>query len=369
MRDRREDSKVAGMQARNGSVLMRGVWPLTLACVLAVSQVAAIGATMLPGLRAPLLDTPATPAACRIGMSATTTGGLTTNDAEIEELARGLKYDPGLMYKFVHDHIKFELTWGEVKGPYMTWMDRSGNAFDQAALMVALLEKASDNNTEYTIAEPDFVVGEIQLSASEAISWLDIPNDVTVAKQVLARAGLYGTVTEDLFNAGKIDTVNLEHVWVKVTIDSTDYEFDPSFKTHTTESGIWNLYQAMGFYQGSTFLANATNDQSNGLNMANIDADLTEHSGELVEYIKDPTNNLIGADLVDIIGGRRINDVNQTDLPPSSLPYTVVSNNDDTFDVNNVPEYVPPYAAHPTCRDRYDLLLLRHLRSPAEPAI
>ena len=96
MRDRRrEDVKVTGMDSWSRVTVTRGMWLLALACVLTMPQLTAVGETMLPGLRAPLLDTPATPATFRSGTSATTTGGLTTNDAEIQELARGLKFDPG----------------------------------------------------------------------------------------------------------------------------------------------------------------------------------------------------------------------------------------------------------------------------------
>jgi hypothetical protein len=85
-------------------------------------------AQVLPAFRSPMIETPATIASywARLNQG-TGTQGPSTSDADIAELARGLKYDPGLMYKFVHDHIRFEPTWGETKGAYMTWMDRSGN--------------------------------------------------------------------------------------------------------------------------------------------------------------------------------------------------------------------------------------------------
>ena len=100
--------------------------------------------------------------------------GWSSVDAEIQELARGLRYDPGSMYKFVHDYIKFSPSWGDLKGPYMTWMDRSGNAFDQASLMIALLEEAEANGD--SVEDPNYVVGEIQLSQSEVSDWLGIGN-------------------------------------------------------------------------------------------------------------------------------------------------------------------------------------------------
>jgi hypothetical protein len=170
---------------------------------------------LLPGFRAPMLDEPASPDDFVGGGSSGP--GPSTDDPEIKELARALKYDPGLMYKFVHDYIQFDLSWGDVKGPYMTWMDRSGNGFDQASLMVALLEEAEEHCTEYTVADPNYVVGEIQLSATQAYEWLNMW-DVDQAENVLARAGLYASVSED---PNDDPIINLEHVWVTVTIIDT----------------------------------------------------------------------------------------------------------------------------------------------------
>jgi len=84
-----------------------------------------------------------------------------------------------------------------------------------------------------------------------------------MARQVLARAGLYGSVTED--GQGDISSINLVHVWVKVTIDGNDYEFDPSFKSHTGKSGLSSgtLKQAMGYNQ-TNFLNDAEQGSSSG---------------------------------------------------------------------------------------------------------
>jgi len=202
---------------------------------LLLLQTAALGD--VPGFRAPQLTTPATASTFRSGASSAPNGpGWSSVDDEIKELARGLKYDPGVMYKFVHDYIKFSPVWGDLKGPYMTWMDRSGSAFDQASLMIALLEEAEEHCTEYTVANPKYVVGEIQLTATQFMKWFNQVDSPERARAVLARAGLYGTVTET--GGGDISNVKIEHVWVKVTIDSDTYEFDPSFKSHTRNDGL-----------------------------------------------------------------------------------------------------------------------------------
>jgi len=296
-----------------------------------------MGQTLLPGVRAPLPDTPATPGTWRekIGQGSSTTGP-SINDAEIEELARGLKYDPGLMYKFVHDHIHFTPMWGEVKGPYMTWMDRSGNAFDQASLMIALLKQAAEHGSGYTITNPKYVVGEIQLTAAQFTSWFSVPNDAQVARQVLARAGLYGAVTA---NGEAISEVHLEHVWVKVTIDGEIHQFDPSFKSHTKGSRITNFRTAMG-YDSTTFynhaIQGATINEGSSvkdINKANIASDLTTYTNNLIDMIKTEHS---GDDLTDIIGGSRIDAVAETALPPVSLPYTVYHTDED-FPIEEIP--------------------------------
>ena len=148
---------------------------------------------LLVGFRAPLLSEPASASAFQSKVGQGPSGsGPSTDDPEIQELARGLRYDPGLMYKFVHDYIRFYPIWGDLKGPYMTWMDRSGNGFDQASLMIALLKEAEQHCTEYTVTDPNYVVGEIELSETQAFEWLRIVDDADMARQVLARAGLYG---------------------------------------------------------------------------------------------------------------------------------------------------------------------------------
>jgi YD repeat-containing protein len=322
------------------AAFVKGVSLTILGSVLLVQTTSLASGPLLPGFRAPLLGEPA-PASdfrSKVGQGGSGPGPI-TSDQEIQELARGLRYNPGLMYKFVHDHIHFCPMWGDVKGPYMTWMDRSGNGFDQASLMIALLKEAAEHGTQYTITDPNYVVGEIELSAEQAMSWLDVGYDPNVAREVLARAGLYGSVSED--QGGNITALRLEHVWVKVKIDGQAYEFDPSFKSHTTKYGLSasTLEQAMG-YNSSDFLDHAEEGTTWGspswikdVNKPNIESDLTTYSTNLINYIK---TNYPAGDLADIIGGRSITPVGESALPPTSLPYTVLSR-DDEFAIEDVP--------------------------------
>ncbi|UCF04059.1 MAG: hypothetical protein JSV33_08880 [bacterium] len=333
MKEHERSKKVAvteGARSSLTSAFGTRVCPAILLCVLLVQT--AVPAD-LPGFRAPLLDTPATPSNFRSSMSSTPNGpGASTSDAEIQQLARGLKYDPGLMYKFVHDYIKFDLIWGDLKGPYMTWMDRSGNGFDQASLMIALLEEAEDHCTEYTVADPNYVVGEIQLTETQAFDWLGLVDDADEAKAILARAGIYATVTAD--GGGGISNIKMEHVWVKVKIDGQHYEFDPSYKTHTKTSGLSlaQLKSAMG-YNRTTFLNNAG---TGPWDKSDIRDDLETYSDNLIEYIRD---NLEDGGVADLISGKTIDAAEDSNLPPDTLPYTVLSDpRDDGFYNDNTPD-------------------------------
>lgn len=244
-------------------------------------------------------------------------------DAEIDALARGLKYDPGLMYKFVHDYIRFYPMWGDVKGAAMTLLDRSGDAFDQAALLIALLTKAaSAPEAPYTIADIKYVVRQIQLNASQITNWLGIPDSNSVASDLLAAGGIPG------WSVGKpdgtIDYVQMDHVWVKATINGVVREFDSSFKTHAIKAGLTDsqLESAMG-YTRSAFLTSAQQGATIGsdyvqhLHKGNITGNLNSYSTSLIDCIK---TNYPDGDLADIIGGRTIVPAPQSPLPPP-LPY------------------------------------------------
>ena len=58
---------------------------------------------------------------------------------EIQALARGLENDPVRMFNYVHDHIRHVFYFGSKKGAELTLLEKSGNDFDQCALLVALL--------------------------------------------------------------------------------------------------------------------------------------------------------------------------------------------------------------------------------------
>lgn len=240
-----------------------------------------------------------------LGISGVGTG------ARITELARGLKNDPNLIYKFVRDNIGYTPIYGYIKGPEMTLLDGYGNDFDQASLLVALFRQAG-----FTA---NYVYGVIRLNPEQITNWLGTSQDPDVVGMLLGSAGIPAQIY--VYGDGSLAYVDLDHVWVKVNIGGTNYVFDPSFKGYSYISAI-NLKSAMG-YEPNSFLADANSgativsDYVKDINKPNIIADLTSYSTNLTNYIK---ANSPDATLKDIIGGGSI--IAASEVPyQTSLPY------------------------------------------------
>jgi len=222
----------------------------------------------------------------------------------IQELAQGLKNDADLIYEYVYNYIEYTPIFGSVKGATGTLLDGKGNDFDQSSLMIALLREAG-----YTA---DFVYGVVRLDPAQITNWLGIDENVSAIGHLLGSAGIPATIWT--YPDGSLAFVDMDHVWVKVYIDGTDYVFDPSFKTNSYTSSI-DLASAMGYDQSSflsSALSGATTDPDyvQNVNKANLSTDLATYAMNLVDYIE--TNNP-GATLDDVIGGKTI-------IPLSSYP-------------------------------------------------
>ena len=216
---------------------------------------------------------------------------------EIVALANGLNNDPDLIYQYVHDNIEFSPLFGALKGPVGTLLDGRGDSFDQAALMVALLNQASLSNP--AISNVLFEFGTLNLSNAQLQKWLGVDSNPYSVSGVLAQGGIPGAVD------GSGNVTGMGHVWVKVSINGTPYVFDPAFKAHSWKPGVvGSLASAMG-YSRSQFLADAnpallTSTSIQGVNRTQLRSDLTGYANNLTSYIQ---NNYPTAGVSDIIGG------------------------------------------------------------------
>ncbi len=227
---------------------------------------------------------------------------------EIVALARALQHDPKLIYEFVHNHIDYVPYYGYLKGPILTLLDRSGNDFDQAGLMIALL-KASGHGAEFVYGT--MTIPHAATNQRDVRHWLSVDNNWAVMDQILADGGIPHTST------------TIDRVWVRAIVGGVTYLFDPAFKTYTETAGI-NLNTAMGGYSSVDLLAAAGgttgSDYVQSLNETTLNAKLALYTSNLVSYLR---TNHPNAATEEIVGGREIVQEFLQALP-TSLPFPYV---------------------------------------------
>jgi hypothetical protein len=137
-----------------------------------------------------------------------------TPPQEIIDLAAALNNDPNLIFHYVLDNIDLEPTAESSKGPLGTYLDQSGNSFDQSSLLVALLRAAAVSNSN--IGTVQFVIGTATLTT--------------------AQMGLASLPTQLVSDAGG-NSSGQAYAWVQVQINGQSVTMDPAGKTYVTLTG------------------------------------------------------------------------------------------------------------------------------------
>lgn len=241
---------------------------------------------------------------------------------EILELARGLRFDPLKIYEHVTNHIEFESYYGCKKGAHLTLLEGSGNDFDQAALLVALLRASGYS--------PSYMYGACTFSYEDLMSWVGLsasPFSYMLSGQFTAKYGVPDTVSNRKWYAGQeffincgyyiVDpqiaggTVNfsIPHVWVEVAAGGANRKMAPAFKPHTDFPGI-DLVAATG-YNRADILSAATDagtmtsspDSATKLSYAGVASKLTTYTQSLTSWLK---NNKHKLDVDLVTGTRRV---------------------------------------------------------------
>ena len=132
--------------------------------------------------------------------------------AQITALATALGNDPLRIYEWVVNNVEYEPYFGLRRGAQMTLLDRSGNDWDQSALLGALLKAAGFS--------PTYQYGYSQMPWSAATNYFGMSQ--AQAFNYLNALGLWPT------NNGS--TVTFARLWVTATINGQAVVFDPSFK-------------------------------------------------------------------------------------------------------------------------------------------
>jgi RHS repeat-associated protein len=238
---------------------------------------------------------------------------------EIQALARGLQNDPVQIFNFVHDHIRQVFYFGSKKGAEITLLEKSGNDFDQCALLVALL-RAAGYSPSYEFGVLEMPYDATDGTHNDLHHWLQLTLVNTNWSNTLDYFGsLIGQRGYPTFlDFGDGNTLGIQRVWVVVVIGGTTYHLDPGFKVSEPVAGI-SLTNATGFSTSGLLSAAGGTDTGNyvtNLNEANIRATLTGYTTNLLNYLQ---NNTPNASVQQVLGGWQIVPATNTVLSQNLL--------------------------------------------------
>lgn len=255
---------------------------------------------------------------------------------DIAELARGLQNDPVQIFAFVRNHMVYEPYFGALKGATMTLRDRGGNDFDQASLLMALLEEAG--------YAPHYVYGTMTIPVENGVGgrdfihWLGIEpshdafETADQVLKVLSNGGIpIGNFDPDSQDPQPIPADNGEfylsiaRVWVRVDINGTTYNLDPAFKTVSKATSTIDIATASGFDEGVLLnSADATEVETtddyfevSDISLSGLEAKLTENTSTLLTSVR---STYYSDSPEQVLGQYAIDPQTLTELP-ASLPF------------------------------------------------
>jgi len=242
---------------------------------------------------------------------------------EITALARGLENDPKKIFDYVHDHIRYVHYFGSKKGAELTLLERSGNDFDQCALLVALL-RAAGQTVSYRFGLV-YMPYERPSDDRDFQHWLGLTKSETNVTEVLDYSvtlnSFRGFPVADAFYDGTDDLI-FHRVWVRLTWQGYVYSLDPAFKISEPITGI-SLTNAMQWSSNAVWTAvggTGTADYVQNLNETNLQKKLVEYTTNLLTFIQ---NNSPNCSVEEVIGGKYIVS-SANDALTNVLPFTVL---------------------------------------------
>ena len=256
-----------------------------------------------------------------------TNGSAEAVTTEIQALARGLNNDPLRIYNYVHDHIRFVPYFGSHKGAELTLLARSGNDFDQCALLVSLLNAAG--------YAPVYQFGFVQMpynstnnDSNDMQHWLQLTQVNTNWSNTQSFVSNYlfnrGWPNNVVFQTSDTNTLVFQRVWVKLVTGGVTYYLDPSFKVSQAITGT-NLATAMGLNTNDLMTAaGGTNTAvyTQSLNEANLNNKLLAYATNLMSVLQ---SNYPNATLAQVLGGQQILPSTNSSLS-QSLGFPIITN-------------------------------------------
>ncbi|PWU12227.1 MAG: hypothetical protein C5B50_21880 [Verrucomicrobia bacterium] len=228
---------------------------------------------------------------------------------QIQALADGLMRDPTQIFNYVHDQIRFVLYFGAKKGAQLTLLEKSGNDFDQSALLVALLRAAGYTNVGYKFGWMPIPYDHVDQYTNyyDLHHWWQLTLNNTsntwltatvpyLKNLVLTR----GYPTYDYVLDG--NTFLIQRLWVVLTNGSAIYNLDPAFKMSEQDTSLtdlgFDLTTALGGSPSSisnTLYTAAggsiTANSVSGIDESKVRGQLTHYTTNLLNYLQSNAPN------------------------------------------------------------------------------
>lgn len=189
---------------------VHGLLPYALADLSPAPPVATLQIT-------PAYRLPSSPAATAADLAATPEAPLSpTIVAQLKTIAGDVgrtHWDPAAIYNWVRANIRTEWYWGCMKGAEETLRQRSGNAADQATLLIAML-RASGYPARYVRGVIEFFP---DLGSARAMTGIDDP------QQLLNFFQTAGIPCEAVYAGSEFVNLRIEHLWVEALVPYANY--------------------------------------------------------------------------------------------------------------------------------------------------
>ncbi len=227
---------------------------------------------------------------------------------DIKSLAAGLFYNPTNIFAFVFNQIEYSHYFGSKKGATLTLQERSGNDFDQCALLAALLRESG-----FTCAYR-FAVRLVPYESTNAVSmrtWLgidanssDIAGVSNQVSQIMTNAG-WPLVVPQVVVSGSPPVTNVNFFFPRVTVVFTNngigYYLDPSLKAHI-RSFATNWQNSIGLNRTNILAAAGgfgSGDAVYGIDAAALSNHLGGLTSDLLQFIRTQHPNSDPGALID----------------------------------------------------------------------
>jgi transglutaminase-like putative cysteine protease len=234
-----------------------------------------------------------------------------TEDVQITQAIRvkaaELNNNPVQIYNWVRNNIAFIPSYGSIQGSDMTLMNKRGNAFDTASLLIALYRAAG--------TPARYVYGTIEVPADKVMNWVGGVTKPQAAQSLLGQGGIPNVA---LVSGGTVKAIRMEHVWVEAYVDYTPSRgavnkapqtwmpMDASFKQYMFSPGL-NVAANVPINaqtivdqlkQGATI--NETEGYVQNLNQANLQSQLAAYQNQIKAFAEGQKQNPTAEDLLGV---------------------------------------------------------------------